>query len=205
MVKMSILIEHKRMATSMKYSSIRKGLEHLYYSMLFASDKYRADPRTWTQWLSMGFGVSVREQPRAASPRDKLVFDTASMGPKTEITVTEGNQNTLAQLHLLLDDLEGVRKTTADEGARWEACMSLPSVENSLLTPMTDSMNSVGLRPDEVTAFLDKASETITVLTEDNIETLTSSLAPDEASMERITAIVSTPRSVTLNRSQRWA
>ena len=95
MVKLRVVIEHRLMPTSMKYALIHKGLEQLYYSLLFSSPGYKTSPQKWSQWLKMGFGVSIKEQPRAAARDDKLRFSTTSDGPKMELAITQGEDGVL--------------------------------------------------------------------------------------------------------------
>src|SRR6266581_4797106 len=115
MVKLRVVIEHRLMPTSMKYALIHKGLEQLYYSLLFSSPGYKTSPQKWSQWLKMGFGVSIKEQPRAAARDDKLRFSTTSAGPKMELAITQGEDGVLEQLHRLLGELENLRKNVAGE------------------------------------------------------------------------------------------
>jgi len=169
MAKLTLEIQYKEMATTAKTDLLRRVLEQLYYSILFSGPDYSQRPTKWTQWLRMGFDVSVREQPRVARPEDKMKFDLASMGAKTEITVTHAADKTLAKFTQILTEVDNVRANTQGTAPKWEAAMALPIVKDQLVKPMTESMAKDGLRPDEITNFANKVREVVTLLTEDNV------------------------------------
>lgn len=171
MAKMNIALQHHRMVTTSKMEMIDKSIEQLYYSLLFSTPGYNSRRDKWTQWMKMGFEVAVREQPRAATALDQLRIDTFSKGHITEISVVNGNDQVLKQYQQLLSDLEGARKSKKDPAASLEAAMSLSSVKDKLIKPMSDSMSRDGLRPEEIADFLEHAQEAIsTFASDDNLK-----------------------------------
>jgi len=167
MAKMNISLQHNTMLTTSKVEMIDKGIEQLYYSLLFSTPAYNTRRDKWTQWLKMGFEVAVREQPRASTALDQLRIETFSDGHKTVISLVNGNDQVLKQYQQLLSEIEGARKSKKDPTASLEAAMSLTSVRDKLIKPMSDSMSRDGLQSEEVADFLEHAQEAISTFASD--------------------------------------
>ena len=170
MAKSQIVLDHQRTMTSARVFQVLKGVEALYYSLLFIRPEYAGVTDKWLYWLSMGFDVDVKEQPRAAKPEDRTRINLAADAKRTELALEAGNDAVLRQLEQLLQEIDKVRTGAQDkaERDRWDAIMASP-VQKQLLEPMVESMKKEGLQPREIDKFLDFLQTTIGCFTEDNL------------------------------------
>jgi hypothetical protein len=151
-----LLITTRRMPHTTQYSRLMKAPEHLYYLLLLATHaRYARDPQFWRSWISMGFGMAVREGPPGTERAHHVEFTIEHNPRRFAVSIDGGERDTLARLANLLAAIESRRPALAqlDPEARADALEADASVREQLIDPVRAAFTASGLSQGEVDAL----------------------------------------------------
>ena len=187
-----IVITHKSAPISTQQLRLSKGIEDFYYVLLYTGHPvYQKRPEAWLAWLEMGFHIALKSPPPETADSDVAIVSSRSNGKSPEYSVASTDGETLQRLQTLLQHIDSLRGTVAGkhEDTKAEAVIGDAQVSRQLIKPLTDALNSNGLRAGEIESFMTMVRRTLLALTHDDITAiqihLTDRSGSDESIRER--------------------
>ena len=172
MSKLCVILSHNRAPVGTQQIRFTKGVEQLYYALLFAtSPVYKDRPEIWKTWLDIGFHVAVRVPPPATAHDDKLHVAFVSNGKAPEFHGESSNEIVLEKLRGLVLAVEAFRRGARGHGneSRDEAIMGHGRVASDLVKPLLASLQKAALRSDEIEQYLYMVRRALSALTHDDV------------------------------------
>jgi hypothetical protein len=179
MATLKVIVSHKRAPIGTQQLRLSRGLEQMYYAMLFSgSPSYKGRSDVWHSWLKIGFHVAVKVPPPGAAESDKAVQNTVSKGKAPEVYILSSNKETLERLRSVLLDVDAMRDavTGKEEASKAPLLLESPKVAGKLVNPLLASVNEAGLRPDEVEHYTYMVRRALLALAHDDVTSILVSL-----------------------------
>ena len=179
MATLKVIVNHKRAPVGTQQIRLTRGVEQLYYALLFSgSPPYKDRSDVWRSWLKIGFHVAVKVPPPGAAESDKAVQNSISNGKAPEVHILSSNMKTLERLQSVLLDVDGMRNAVAgkEEASKTAVLLEGSQVAQQLVKPLLAAVNQAGLHPDEVEEYMYMARRALLALTHDDVTSIQISL-----------------------------
>ena len=181
MSTVNLTYDTKRMLYGTQLQRLYRGIEHLYYMLLFSKGPgYAGKVEPWISWAEIGLGYTIRSAPPGARESDRMLVTVwnPTHSRQVNITASSSNEETTKELVELLNNVEKIRKSQSatTEDGRLEAVLKDPAISNMLVAPVERALALPGLRRTEVEAFRRTPGRAVLALTDTDITQGTVSL-----------------------------
>jgi hypothetical protein len=146
--ELRIVVRSSRMPHTSQLWRVHRGIEELYYALLFArSGRYPDAHGAWRTWSEMGSSVGLREAPPAARREDRPVMSLRSDGKTVTVTASGGDPATVEQLARVVRRIAELRPgiSGATEVERAEQLLADDELAADFRTPVAESMRAAAL------------------------------------------------------------
>jgi hypothetical protein len=171
-----LVFDTVRMPHTTQFRRIERGVEELYYDLLFTSKTaYQDRPDVWASWVEMGFGVGLQEGPPGADRDDRIQISMRTQGKRMTLTASGGDDETRSQLSALLAHIETLRGALRgrDDSQRADHVVADERVAAQLVTPVTTAIGQAGLSPADQQLLITALRRNLAALTHPELGTVT--------------------------------
>ena len=182
MAGICVTVDTSRMLDSAAFARVYKGVEYLYYALLYSTDPaYRDSGKEWTAWVEMGFNKAIRDAPPETRDQDRLAVTVRSVFKTFEVRVSSSNEQVLEKLQGLIQDIESLRPSVQglDQANKAKELLSSKVISGKLLEPMASSFQRHKLPQADADALLKTIERTLLAFCYRDISSVT--VAPAKA------------------------
>lgn len=174
MATMTVSMDTRRVLLGTSMRRIQKGIEHLYYLVLFSRDSaYAGKAEAWRAWLRQGLNMNVRAAPPKARDEDRYIESISYGSRSLDIRANAGNQDALARVQAIMEEIERMRSTLTGKSDEEKATTLLTNerIATTVVGPVEDAIKRAGLLPDEAAAFINLLRRALVFLVDDDVTT----------------------------------
>jgi hypothetical protein len=168
---LAVIVSHRRTPISTQQIRLAKGVEQLYYVLLFTGDPSYDRDEIWRDWLAMGFHVAIKSPPPGTARADRLKLDVRSAAKAPEIYASSDNAGSLRRLQALLEQIERLRASLAGAAVpeKTQAILDDAAIEEQLAGPLRDSLERHGMGAGEFDRYTAMLLRGLLALTDDDV------------------------------------
>ena len=171
---LEVTLTYNRAPHSTEFWQVGRGVEELYYALLFANGDLYSGRKPWESWIRMGFSAGVRQAPAAAEVTDRLHVSMRTNAKTVTATASGGHAGTVDQLGQLLSRIEELREPLkVSDGEDRAAKLMVDGTVGEALQGVAKSVKAAGISGDgaaQIDAALRRALSALTYPDIDSVE-----------------------------------
>jgi len=180
MANLNVTIDTSRMLDGAQFRHASKGVERLYYLLLFSTaPAYTGKVEPWVFWTAQGVNLSVREAPPGAAILDRLRISISPGARRIGLRATGGHKEALEKLRNVLAEIDKIRPSVAElsDSERPAMVMANTAIASALVEPLQKALAQSGIRKEERAALENVLHQALAGLTDREITSMDTAAA----------------------------
>ena len=179
MATLSVSMDTKKVLFGTQMKRIQKGIEHLYYLLLFSTaPAYSKSADPWHLWYHQGTEQVVRVPPPGARQPDRYLDSLRYEARALHITALSSNKDTFAKLDTVLAEIDNLRLSLAGkpDADKLKDLLSSKRIAETLVAPVTEVIKRNGLPVEQGDTFLELMNKALLFLSDSDVVAVKRSL-----------------------------